>query len=396
MKLQYSSLRYWIIILVFITILYLYWSGLAFRQIVENAEENSILGQKGTNSDKKNDVDIVIVVVVCGDRFDESITMLKSAIMFTRTSKLRLIVIAEDQHIEAFREKLTEWQEIVNGRFQFQVRPLEFPTAMANEWRNLFKPCASQRLFLPNVLHDIDAILYMDADTLFLTGAEAVWSHFNRMNSSQLAALAPEHEDPNVAWYNRFARHPYYGKLGVNTGVMLMNLTRMRHFQWVDYVVPIYKRYKLKITWGDQDIVNIIFHFHPDKLLEYSCAYNFRPDHCMYGPACKAVYTSNPATPNGALVLHGSRAAFHQPQRLHSFHATYRAFQEYQLTPAGAQSTDDINTHFVQVLEQYLQEIDDAAAVKGSKCGEHNDVFLVSVRRWVEDNEMSDGDTLTA
>lgn len=44
---------------------------------------------------------------------------------------------------------------------------------------------------------------------------------------------------------------------------MLMNLTRMRAFEWVDYVIPIYKRYKLKITWGDQDIINIIFHFHP-------------------------------------------------------------------------------------------------------------------------------------
>lgn len=50
--------------------------------------------------------------------------------------------------------------------------------------------------------------------------------------------------------------------LGVNSGVMLMNLTRMREFHWVDYVIPIYKKYKLKITWGDQDIINIIFHFH--------------------------------------------------------------------------------------------------------------------------------------
>lgn len=38
------------------------------------------------------------------------------------------------------------------------------------------------------------------------------------MNSSQIAALAPEHEDPNVGWYNRFARHPYYGKLGMDKG----------------------------------------------------------------------------------------------------------------------------------------------------------------------------------
>lgn len=42
-----------------------------------------------------------------------------------------------------------------------------------------------------------------------------------------------------------------------------MNLTRMREFKWTEYVVPIYKTYKLKITWGDQDIINIIFYYHP-------------------------------------------------------------------------------------------------------------------------------------
>jgi UDP-xylose:glucoside alpha-1,3-xylosyltransferase len=54
----------------------------------------------------------------------------------------------------------------------------------------------------------------MDTDTLFLTPVEIIWSYFYKMNSSQMAALAPEHEDPNVGWYNRFAKHPYYGKLG--------------------------------------------------------------------------------------------------------------------------------------------------------------------------------------
>lgn len=54
----------------------------------------------------------------------------------------------------------------------------------------------------------------MDTDTLFLTPVENVWEHFHRFNASQMAALAPEHEDPNVGWYNRFAKHPYYGKLG--------------------------------------------------------------------------------------------------------------------------------------------------------------------------------------
>lgn len=67
---------------------------------------------------------------------------------------------------------------------------------------------------LQSVLKDIDSILYVDTDTLFLGPLEDVWFHFSRMNATQMAALAPEHEDPNTGWYNRFARHPYYGELG--------------------------------------------------------------------------------------------------------------------------------------------------------------------------------------
>jgi hypothetical protein len=58
---------------------------------------------------------------------------------------------------------------------------------------------------------------------------------------------------------------------------MLMNLTRMRAFSWTDYVVPIYKEYKLKITWGDQDIINIIFHFHPGNFMD---SFSSATDHC--------------------------------------------------------------------------------------------------------------------
>nr|CAD7608012.1 unnamed protein product [Timema genevievae] len=210
----------------------------------------------------------------------------------------------------------------MNYSFVFDVLPITFPLqGNPDEWRRLFKPCASQRLFLPAVLADIDSLLYVDTDTLFLGPLEDVWHHFELMNSSQIAALTPEHEDPNTGWYNRFARHPYYGKLGVNSGVMLMNLTRMRLFSWTDYVAPIYKEYKLTMTWGDQDIINIIFHFHPDKLYVYPCRYNYRPDHCMYMSVCHG------AEQLGVAVLHGSRGSFHA-EKLPAFRAIFKATEE--------------------------------------------------------------------
>jgi len=96
-----------------------------------------------------------------------------------------------------------------------------------------------------------------------LSPVEELWSFFKQFNSSQLAAVAPEGEVSSLNWYSRFALHPFYGKLGINSGVMLMNLTRMRKQGIEQKLQDIYLKYKLKITWGDQDLLNILFHFHP-------------------------------------------------------------------------------------------------------------------------------------
>ncbi|KAF2885656.1 hypothetical protein ILUMI_20507 [Ignelater luminosus] len=312
-----------------------------------------------------NKSNIVVAVVACGDRLHETLTMIKSALMFSK-AKLNFVIVAEDNLIPSFTEKLNEWKLLSTNEFSFKVIPLTFPTDNPEEWQKLFKPCASQRLFLPSVLNDIDSILYVDTDVLFLTPVETIWKYFKNMNSSQMAALAPEHEDPNVGWYNRFARHPYYGKFGVNSGVMLMNLTRMRDFLWVEYVIPIYKRYKLKITWGDQDIINIIFHYHPDKLYIYSCKYNFRPDHCMYMSVCKS------AEKDGVAVVHGSRGFFHSGKQP-VFQSIYRAFEEFQLG-------GDLYQDFYQPLETYLE------LTTETSCGHIKDVYLKNVKWYVNTN----------
>lgn len=147
---------------------------------------------------------------------------------------------------------------MVQMKFNFTIYPITFPKDNAKEWKKLFKPCASQRLFLPVgqcwfhhdmarytfsnchcvltngvlcvqlILKEVDSLLYVDTDIIFLQPVEEIWNLLSHFNSTHLAAMAPEHEEPRIGWYNRFARHPYYGKTGVNSGVMLMNMTRLR------------------------------------------------------------------------------------------------------------------------------------------------------------------------
>ncbi|XP_048582627.1 glucoside xylosyltransferase 1 isoform X2 [Nematostella vectensis] len=214
-------------------------------------------------------------------------------------------ILAESGLHDGLKSVLDHWPCVEGKQVSYKIHPLKFPEGQKpDEWKKLFKPCAAQRLFLPDILTEVDSLIYMDIDTLFLSPVQWLWDQFSNFNSSQLASMTPEGEVSATGWYNRFARHPYYGKLGLNSGVMLMNLTRMRSFGWQEKILPIYNKYRFDITWGDQDILNILFHYHPELVYVLSCEWNYRNDHCIYGNNCKTADT------NGIYILHGNRGVF--------------------------------------------------------------------------------------
>ncbi|XP_052065869.1 glucoside xylosyltransferase 1-like isoform X2 [Mytilus californianus] len=222
---------------------------------------------------------IHLSVVACGDRAEETIVLLKSAVLFT-TGPLIFHIFAE---------------------FDFQ-------------------PMFKQK----SLLKDVDSLLYVDTDILFLRPVDDIWRFFDQFNSAQLAALVPEHEDKAASNY-RFARHPYYGESGLNSGVLLMNLTRIRKSTWIDSMVKYYIQYKPIIRYGDQDLLNIYFYHHIDELYVYSCEWNYRTDHCVNKSICKDIER------NGVSVLHGSRRVM-QNEDQPTFKAVYTAFKEHNIS----------------------------------------------------------------
>lgn len=300
---------------------------------------------------------VKLAMVTCGDHLNITLVSLKSAVAFSK-APLHLLLFASDASIQPLREQLLRWPTEVLERVTFEVHPVRFPEEKGDKWKKLFQPCASQRLFLPSVLPEEDAVLYVDADVIFVHPPEDLWSLFGAMNDSQLAALVPESEDYATNWYRRFARHPFFEPLGVNSGVMLMNLTRMRAFGWESLMGPLLTKYERNISWGDQDLINIVFHDHPGKLLVLSCKWNFRTDHCMYGPNCLG------AT---AALLHGNRNVF-QTSREPAFRAVYLAMQQYQLGSS-------LLTGFLDPLEKGLRK------ARTTRCGQE---LLGHLAQWRE------------
>ncbi|EHH20640.1 Glucoside xylosyltransferase 1, partial [Macaca mulatta] len=314
-----------------------------------------------------------LAVVACGERLEETMTMLKSAIIFSM-KPLQFHIFAEDQLHHSFKDRLDSWSFLQT--FNYTLYPITFPSENAAEWKKLFKPCASQRLFLPLILKEVDSLLYVDTDILFLRPVDDIWSLLKKFNSTQIAAMAPEHEEPRIGWYNRFARHPYYGKTGVNSGVMLMNMTRMRRkyfkndmttvrLQWGDILMPLLKKYKLNITWGDQDLLNIVFFHNPESLFVFPCQWNYRPDHCIYGSNCQE------AEEEGIFILHGNRGVYHDDKQP-AFRAVYEALRNCSFE-------DDNIRSLLKPLELELQK------TVHTYCGKIYKIFIKQLAKSVRD-----------
>jgi UDP-xylose:glucoside alpha-1,3-xylosyltransferase len=264
-------------------------------------------------------------VVVCGiDRVDESLVMVKSALIFANdtSTPLNFVVIAEDRLHEVIEQRLKNFKNYKN--FTHEIVALKFPDANRELWQKLFKPCASQRLFLPSLLPHVDSLIYVDCDVLFVSSPHDLHAHFRSFDREQISALAAESENRNTGWYTRFARHPYFEPFGLNSGVMLMNLTRMRAVGFEGQIEPIYEKWRNQLAWGDQDILNIYFSQHPGEVRVMACGFNYRPDHCMYTSNCEL----GDGGGGGVRLVHGNRGYFHKEGKQRIFREIYLAVEE--------------------------------------------------------------------
>ncbi len=267
--------------------------------------------------------EIHIAVAACGDRLDETLVMMKSAVLLSR-HHLTFHVFADDGLRPRFDQSVAAWPERARKRLTLELYPISYPgVAEPEKWQAMFKPCATQRLFMPYLVRGTERALYVDTDILFLRPPEDVWGLFSGFDDKQLAALAPETETADGGWYKKSAKHPFYPPYGVNTGVMLMDFERMRAAGWRERFVE-YRGQYTSLPWGDQDLINIYFEERPEQLKVFSCEYDYRTDHCQYGNVCR------PAELRGVSVLHGNRQSFHTGKQP-LFQAIYDAFAAFDL-----------------------------------------------------------------
>jgi UDP-xylose:glucoside alpha-1,3-xylosyltransferase len=227
----------------------------------------------------------------------------------------------------------------------------------------MFKPCSTARLFTPSILHDVDAVVYTDLDFLFLAPIEELWSHFRIMDERMYIGAAQDNEKGSCLAYYSMTPLPARGPMGLNAGLLLLNLTRMRRADFVSEAVDIYVRNKWAIFLIDQDIINIFVHYRPEAVLDLTCNWNYQRGHCAY-----VLNQCHEAVSKGIFVLHGCTCAFVN-RVFPTFKAVYETFRDF-----------DESAHS---LEDLLDQMNDALGRMQVHCNAGPQLFTKSLEKIV-------------
>ena len=231
-------------------------------------------------------------------QIDQLTTMLKTLLYFTKSPLWRIIVMTDTR--DTFNKVLNLTASFPRHRLLLQHRPIWLPRdepAIKRHWR----PCAWAKQFMAEALPDQDSAVYVDTDVLFLGPAEELWWLLHSMGPRQALALAPEPQ-----YLLDTPKRPFAGSVGLNTGVMVANLTRLRQLPGGGLGSAI-------LDFGaitppprhDQDALNYYLLHKPHLLLEVTSRWNFSPTCCFReAPPCADCLSA------GIIVLHGAGTSF--------------------------------------------------------------------------------------
>jgi len=274
--------------------------------------------------------------------------LLKSSVLFTTRKKLHFHIIADSKKVYKRVVNITSnWPSIYKNKIEFKMYKVWYPKKRKN-MISMFRVCATERLFLPEIFHDLDRVIFIDTDIIFLRPPEDLWSHFHDFSDKHIAGLTMNLNRYKDRAKQKIRQVPYFGNSGINAGIMMMDLTRMRlkEVQFIEANLAMYDRYKQIIKLADQDILNSYFHFNPDLLYVIPCDWNYRSSHCSQGKhKCKS------AERTGVSMLHGNAQAFVDGREM-KFVTMFEAFENFKL------GVDDLS-HLYLSLVAYLRMVED-------------------------------------
>ena len=247
----------------------------------------------------------------------QALTLLQT-IYDTSTSERRCHIHITHDGSDEIREYLVNWLYTLGARQldPERIRVTLSKTSLPKRMWAQYKTCASARLMLAEEHKDVAVAMYIDGDARVqhdVSQLEALASSFNQ---TQWCGMTQENEIATGWYVDKRPGSRFYKPYGLNSGVMLLNLTRWRQTNFTAFALSYDPGPK---CCGDQDTLNVYFESHRDEMYVLPCTWNRRTfSHC-------------PTAIRDASIIHGSRGVLNNPgsimfQQLYSLCMKKRTF----------------------------------------------------------------------
>jgi lipopolysaccharide biosynthesis glycosyltransferase len=178
----------------------------------------------------------------------------------TGESRVHVHILHEGDLSEDARHRLATMVRGHNGEISYHTVDSERLAALPSKGPALGGRTSWIRIFLPEMLPQLDRILYLDADTLTVDSVGPLWT--TALGDAALAAVS------NVVEPDK---QPRLAELGItdprryfNAGVLVMNLALMREEDSLDRIMSYVAARRDELAWFDQDALNVVFNrWHP-------------------------------------------------------------------------------------------------------------------------------------
>lgn len=178
------------------------------------------------------------------------------------------------------KARLQQLCNMCDGKLDFPSIPnLDLPPHRCS-------PCAYYRVMLPSILPDLEKILYLDCDVLVLDSLQQLWN--TPLNDAGVACArdAIDYMRQDRSQTDHFARLGFRAEDHYfNSGVMLMNLEKMRKRNLERRFFVVREQIDSFIRFSDQDVFNMIYrkdHIELDQKWNYQAPMAYFPNEIFY------------------------------------------------------------------------------------------------------------------
>ncbi|KAL7289788.1 hypothetical protein TKK_0016191 [Trichogramma kaykai] len=243
-----------------------------------HSQENLFNLHRSNRDIKVRDCSTLHVALVCAG-YNSTISFITTAksILFYRTKPLHFHLLVDDISLRSLNVVFNTWNlpHVTVSYYKTESWVSKVSWIPNKHYSGVY---GLLKLILPDSINE-EKVIVLDTDVTVLNDISLLWKFFEQFNDNQVLGLIENQSN----WYTRTSKSvfssqpwPAVGK-GFNTGVMLMNLQKLRAMKfnelWKNTASTVLQ-YIPKTSLADQDIINAVIKNNPNLVFAIDCTWN--------------------------------------------------------------------------------------------------------------------------